>query len=175
MATCSWPISAAIARNGYLAQQYITALTVALIMLVPQVALLMPLYATLVGGDLVAKEAEDGTLRMILSRLELLLPRWLARCFVIGGVRVVLRTADLVFISALMQAALALPMGAYFHRATTLALPKRLIQQLGLAKVADKRARSSVGSTNVASADTRATTARRQSAVRVTPPTAPAT
>ena len=57
-----------LAGNGYLAQEYISALTVAVIMLIPQVALLMPLYAALVGGDLVAKEAEDGTLRMILSR-----------------------------------------------------------------------------------------------------------
>src|SRR5947208_12140459 len=54
--------------NGYLAQEYVSALTVAVVMLVPQVILLMPLYAALVGGDLVAKEAEDGTLRMILSR-----------------------------------------------------------------------------------------------------------
>ena len=43
-------------------------LFVAVIMLFPQVILLMPLYAALVGGDLVAKETEDGTLRMILSR-----------------------------------------------------------------------------------------------------------
>ena len=59
-----------------------SALTVAVIMLFPQVVLLMPLYVTLVGGDLVAKEAEDGTLRMILSRpisrLRLLLVKWLA-------------------------------------------------------------------------------------------------
>jgi ABC-2 type transport system permease protein len=45
------------------------------------VVLLMPLYVTLVGGDLVAKEAEDGTLRMILSRpisrLRLLIVKWL--------------------------------------------------------------------------------------------------
>jgi len=54
--------------NGYLAKSYISALTVAVIMLIPQIILLMPLYASLVGGDLVAKEAEDGTLRMILSR-----------------------------------------------------------------------------------------------------------
>jgi len=71
--------------NGYLAQEFISALTVAVIMLIPQVILLMPLYATLVGGDLVAKEAEDGTLRMILarpvSRFRLLLVKWLA-----GGV-----------------------------------------------------------------------------------------
>ena len=44
--------------------------------------MLLPLYVSLVGGDLVAKEAEDGTLRMILSRpisrLRLLLLKWLA-------------------------------------------------------------------------------------------------
>jgi ABC-2 type transport system permease protein len=68
--------------NGYLASEYISALTVAIIMLLPQVALLMPLYVALVGGDLVAKEVEDGTLRMILSRpvsrLRLLFVKWIA-------------------------------------------------------------------------------------------------
>jgi len=68
--------------NGYLASQYVSALTVAVILLIPQIILLMPLYATLVGGDLLAKEAEDGTLRMILcrpiSRLRLLGLKWLA-------------------------------------------------------------------------------------------------
>ena len=68
--------------NGYLAQQYISALTVAVIMLIPQVVLLLPLYVALVGGDLVAKEVEDGTLRMILSRpisrFRLLLVKWVA-------------------------------------------------------------------------------------------------
>src|SRR5436309_3031193 len=54
--------------NGYLAESYISALTVAVLMIGPQILLLMPLYTALVGGDLVAKEAEDGTLRMILSR-----------------------------------------------------------------------------------------------------------
>ena len=71
-----------LAGNGYLARDYISALTVALIMLIPQILLLMPLYASLVGGDLVAKEAEDGTLRMILSRpisrFRLLFVKWLA-------------------------------------------------------------------------------------------------
>ena len=71
-----------LAGNGYLASEYISALTVALVMLVPQILLLMPLYVTLVGGDLVAKEAEDGTLRMILSRpisrVRLLLVKWVA-------------------------------------------------------------------------------------------------
>jgi len=71
-----------LAGNGYLAEEYVSALTVAVVMLIPQVILLMPLYAALVGGDLVAKEAEDGTLRMILSRpisrFRLLLVKWLA-------------------------------------------------------------------------------------------------
>jgi ABC-2 type transport system permease protein len=71
-----------LAGNGYLAEEYISALTVAVVMLIPQVLLLMPLYTALVGGDLVAKEAEDGTLRMILSRpisrVRLLFVKWLA-------------------------------------------------------------------------------------------------
>jgi ABC-2 type transport system permease protein len=70
-----------LANNGYLAHEYISALTVGLIMLWPQAILLMPLYVALVGGDLVAKEAEDGTLRMILSRpisrVRLLVVKWL--------------------------------------------------------------------------------------------------
>jgi ABC-2 type transport system permease protein len=71
-----------LAGNGYIAQEFLSALTVAVVMLIPQILLLMPLYAALVGGDLVAKEAEDGTLRMILarpiSRFRLLLVKWLA-------------------------------------------------------------------------------------------------
>jgi ABC-2 type transport system permease protein len=71
-----------LAGNGYLAQEYVSALTVAVIMLIPQILLLMPLYVALVGGDLVAKEVEDGTLRMILSRpisrFRLLLVKWVA-------------------------------------------------------------------------------------------------
>ena len=71
--------------NGYLAAEFISALTVSVVMLIPQIMLLMPLYATLVGGDLVAKEAEDGTLRMILSRpisrVRLLFVKWSAGIF----------------------------------------------------------------------------------------------
>jgi len=71
-----------LAGNGYLAEQYISALTVAVIMLIPQILLLMPLYACLVGGDMVAKESEDGTLRMILcrpiSRVRVLTVKWVA-------------------------------------------------------------------------------------------------
>jgi ABC-2 type transport system permease protein len=71
-----------LASNGYLAQDYISALTVAIVMLIPQVSLLMPLYVALVGGDLVAKEVEDGTVRMMLSRpisrFRLVFVKWLA-------------------------------------------------------------------------------------------------
>ncbi len=69
-------------RNGYSPQEFISSLTVATVMLLPIAYVLLPLYVTLVGGDLVAKEAEDGTLRMILSRpisrYRLLLVKWVA-------------------------------------------------------------------------------------------------
>src|SRR6266851_3087980 len=69
-----------LSNNGYLSSDYVSALTVAVVLLIPQAMLFMPLYAALVGGDLVAKEAEDGTLRMILarpiSRFQLLLAKW---------------------------------------------------------------------------------------------------
>ncbi len=71
-----------LSGNGYLAAEFISALTVSVVMLMPQIILLMPLYTTLVGGDMVAKESEDGTLRMILSRpisrFRLLLVKWSA-------------------------------------------------------------------------------------------------
>jgi len=71
-----------LSGGGYRVEDYISALTAAMFMLIPQIALLMPLYATLVGGDIVAKESEDGTLRMILSRpisrFRLLLVKWSA-------------------------------------------------------------------------------------------------
>ena len=68
--------------NGYLPENFISCLTVATILLIPMSIFLLPLYVSLVGGDLVAKEAEDGTLRMILSRpisrFRLLMVKWLA-------------------------------------------------------------------------------------------------
>src|SRR5260221_10432397 len=71
-----------IERVGLPADHFVTNLTVSSFLLVPIVYFLLPLYVSLVGGDLVAKEAEDGTLRMILcrpiSRLRLLFLKWLA-------------------------------------------------------------------------------------------------
>jgi ABC-2 type transport system permease protein len=90
-----------LAGNGYLAQDYVSALTVAVVMLIPQILLLMPLYAALVGGDLVAKEVEDGTLRMILSRpisrFRLLWVKWLAGAIFSAVLVLVLGATALAF------------------------------------------------------------------------------
>jgi ABC-2 type transport system permease protein len=90
-----------LAGNGYLAREYVSALTVALIMLIPQIILLMPLYTALVGGDLVAKEAEDGTLRMILSRpisrIRLLFVKWVAGAIFCATLVAVLGGTALLF------------------------------------------------------------------------------
>lgn len=92
-----------LSNNGYLASEFISALTVAVIMLMPQIILLMPLYATLVGGDMVAKEYEDGTLRMILSRpisrLRLLFVKWTAGIIFAATLVLVLGVTALGFAS----------------------------------------------------------------------------
>jgi ABC-2 type transport system permease protein len=68
--------------NGFSATGFISNMTVAIVMLYPIAIILLPLYVTLIGGDLMAKESEDGTLRMILSRpisrIRLLLVKWVA-------------------------------------------------------------------------------------------------
>jgi ABC-2 type transport system permease protein len=81
-----WSLQAEMTRvlegNGYVASKFFSNLTIATISLFATAYILVPLYVSLVGGDLVAKEAEDGTLRMILSRpvsrLRLLLLKWVA-------------------------------------------------------------------------------------------------
>jgi ABC-2 type transport system permease protein len=103
---------AMLANNGYVATEYISALTVALIMVWPQVLLLMPLYVALVGGDLVAKEAEDGTLRMILSRpisrARLLTVKWL------GGIIFAAVLVLALGVIALVTARVLFPWGGMF-------------------------------------------------------------
>lgn len=68
--------------NGFEPKRYITILTISTVMVTTMALTLLPLYAALVGGDLMAKEAEDGTLRMILSRpvtrFRLVILKWLA-------------------------------------------------------------------------------------------------
>jgi len=66
-------------------------------------------------------------LQMISARLTWLLgERWAAR-LVRSTARFSFAVWDLLFISAVMQAGLALPMAYYFHRATTIGLPANLV------------------------------------------------
>jgi len=82
--TATAQIERVLNQNGYLGETFITAPTIAVIMMVMIAIFLLPLYSALVGGDFVAKESEDGTLRMILcrpiSRWRLLTVKWLAGC-----------------------------------------------------------------------------------------------
>ena len=75
-----------IERSGLDAGKYVSMLTVATFMVLVLAYSLLPLYVALVGGDMVSKEAEDGTLRMVLSRpvtrVRLLCLKWIAGvCF----------------------------------------------------------------------------------------------
>ena len=71
-----------LTSNGYLPGDYYAGLTLGLLIIVFTISLLGALYVALVGGDVVAKEVEDGGMRMILSRpisrLRLLTIKWLA-------------------------------------------------------------------------------------------------
>lgn len=53
---------------GYLADQYLSGLTIAFGILYGAMLVLGALYLALVAGDLVSKEVEDGTMRMTLCR-----------------------------------------------------------------------------------------------------------
>jgi competence protein ComEC len=66
-------------------------------------------------------------LQMISARLARFLGNtWSAR-MVSGVTRFVVAASELVFVSAVMQMGLALPMAFYFHRATTIGLPANLV------------------------------------------------
>jgi ABC-2 type transport system permease protein len=71
-----------IERNGALFDQYFSGLTLAFNVLLLTVFLLGTLALSLVGGDIVAKEVEEGTMRMTLcrpvSRARVLLVKYLA-------------------------------------------------------------------------------------------------
>jgi len=70
-----------ITRQGQVFEDYYSATTLALILLVASVVLLGGIYVTLVSGDIVANESEDGHMRMLLarpvSRFRLLLVKYL--------------------------------------------------------------------------------------------------
>jgi len=73
---------AMLERAGYGFQEYFSGITLAFVILISTVFLLGGLFLSLVAGDIVAKEVEDGTLRMTLcrpiSRVRLLLIKYLA-------------------------------------------------------------------------------------------------
>ncbi len=57
-----------IEQNGYGFDDYYSGVTLAMFMLLWTTTLLGSLYLALVSGDLMAKEVEDGTMRMLLCR-----------------------------------------------------------------------------------------------------------
>ncbi len=62
-------------------------------------------------------------LRLVRGTLQDLIGRRMANFLVVRITGVVLAAAELLFLSTVIQLALALPMAWYFHRATTMALP----------------------------------------------------
>jgi ABC-2 type transport system permease protein len=93
-----------VERSGFIGEQYLSMLTIATVMAVVLAYTMLPLYVALIGGDMVSKEAEDGTLRMILSRpisrLRLLCLKWLAG-FVFSAVLVLALAAGGLFFCGL--------------------------------------------------------------------------
>ena len=67
------------------------------------------------------------SLRLISSHLQLFIGRRLARWLPAAGVRLALRIAELMLVSALIELAMSLPMSIYFHRVTVLGLPVNLL------------------------------------------------
>jgi competence protein ComEC len=66
-------------------------------------------------------------LRFITGRIRRFIGDWCSARFVRGAVRFALSGFELLFISAVMQIGLALPMAYYFHRATTVGLPANIV------------------------------------------------
>lgn len=71
--------------NGYGLDEFYGGLTLSVVMIVATFMLLGALYLALVAGDIISKEVEEGTMRMVLarpiSRLRLLVIKW-ASCTV---------------------------------------------------------------------------------------------
>lgn len=71
-----------LTSNGYGFEEYYSGLSLGLVLILFTISLLGGLYLALVSGDMVSKEIEEGTMRMILSRpisrLRLLWIKWLS-------------------------------------------------------------------------------------------------
>jgi ABC-2 type transport system permease protein len=101
-----------IEQSGGTFETYFSGLTIAMIMVTTTIFLLGALYLGLVGGDLVAKEVEDGTMRMTLCRP---ISRW--RVLLVKYVTLVIYTFSLVLfigLSALVAATLVRGSGGLF-------------------------------------------------------------
>src|SRR5688572_11132089 len=101
-----------IESSGGAFDTYFSGLTVAMIMVTTTVFLLGGLFLGLVGGDLIAKEVEDGTMRMTLCR-----PVSRLRVFLVKFITCVLYTFSLVLfigLSALVAATLVRGTGGLF-------------------------------------------------------------
>jgi len=74
------------------------------------------------------KVAQFGVdLQLVSARIALFIGHAWAQRLVRGSARFLMASWELLFISAVMQMGLALPMAYYFHRATTLGLPANLL------------------------------------------------
>lgn len=85
-------IQSLLANNGFRWEDFSGGLTVAAFTMVFTVALVSGLYLALVSGDLIAREVEDGTLRLVLAR-----PISRARLFVAKVLVSALHAALLMF------------------------------------------------------------------------------
>ncbi len=98
------PMQRAILGSGENLEYYFSALTVSLIVVAMSVFLLGSLYLTLVAGDIVAKEGEDGHLRLLLarpvSRFRVLLLKYLTcTCYAVFLVQFLAWTAFLLCVA----------------------------------------------------------------------------
>ena len=66
-------------------------------------------------------------MRLLLKRLETILPGRLSRTATLAGFRISFGFLELTMMSAVLQLGLALPMAYYFHRATSVAMPANLL------------------------------------------------
>lgn len=101
-----------IERSGYVFEQYFSGTTLAFEMLRWTIFFLGALYLALVAGDVVSKEVEEGTMRMILCRP---IARW--RVLIVKYLACVIYTFALIFfigLTALLAGLLRQGIGGLF-------------------------------------------------------------
>lgn len=110
------PVHKSLARSieqaGYAANDYLSGLTLALLILMWTTFLLGALFLALVGGDILGKEVEDGTFRLMLcrpvGRYQIILAKAVT-CWVYTGVLI-----GFISLSALATGLLQQGMGGLF-------------------------------------------------------------